>query len=104
MEKLLEFEKGKLWDENTKMYRFQCRCLSAGDAMDITVDSQGKNDEEKLFTICMDFVGTSFWGRLKYAFQILRGDWNWREFIIREEDCRNLSDILNPNKKFSELP
>ena len=104
MEKLLEFKKGKFWDENTRMYRFQCDCLTPSDAMDITVDSQGKKDEGKFFTITMHFVGTSFWNKLKYAFQILRGDWNWREFVVRGDDCQGLSDILNPRKKFSELP
>jgi len=104
MEKLLEFKKGKLFDESSKYYRFQCDCLSAGDAMDIGVDSSGKNDEEKYFTITMHFYGTDVWSRIKYAWQILRGEWAWREFIVREEDIKNLSDIFNPDKKFSELP
>ena len=104
MEKLLEFEKGKLLDERTIMYRFQCDCLTASDAMDISVDSTGKDDEGKYFNITMSFVDSDLWNRIKYAFQILRGDWCWREFIARPEDAKNLSDIFDPDKKFSELP
>ena len=102
MEKLLEFEKGKLSDENSKHYRFQCDCLTAADAMDITVDEV--HDGGKYFVLTMDFRGMSCWDRIKYAWQILRGHWTWREFIVREEDTRHLSDILNPDKKYSELP
>jgi hypothetical protein len=104
MEKLFEFKKGKLWDENTRVYRFQCDCTTAADAMDITVDSWGKDDEEKFVIITMNFLGTSLWDRIKYALQILRGQWNWREFIPRPEDYGNLSEIFDPNKKYSELP
>ena len=104
MEKLLEFKKSKIFDENSKVYRFQCDCLNAADAMDIDVDSCGKDDEGKFFTLRMDFYGTGFWGRVKYAFQIVKGNWSWREFIIREEDCKNLSEIFDPSKKYSELP
>ena len=104
MEKLLEFKKGKIFDEDTKYYRFQCDCLTAADAMDISVDSCGKDNEGKFFTITMDFRGTGFWDRVKYAFQILRGYWTWREFVVRKEDTGPLSDIFNPTKKYSELP
>ena len=104
MEKILEFEKGRAFDENSKLYRFQCDCLSARDAMDIMVDSCGKDDEGKFITITMDFLGVSFWDRLKYAWQILRRHWTWREFIPRNEDYSNLTAIFNPDKGFSELP
>ena len=104
MEKLLKFTKGKTFDENSTYYRFQCDCLSAGDAMDIGVDSCGKDDETKYITINMDFVGTGLWSRIKYAFEILRGDWNWREFCVRNEDYKHLSNIFDPDKKYSELP
>ena len=104
MEKLLEFQKGKLFDENSKYYRFQCDCLTPADAMDICVDSCGKGDEDKYFTITMSFVGTGVWDRIKYAFQILKGNWTWREFVVRNEDVKSLSDIFNPDKKYSELP
>ena len=104
MEKFLEFKKGKSFDENAKYYRFQCDCLSAADAMDIGINSCGKDDEGKFFVITMDFRGTGVGDRIKYAWQILRGHWNWREFVVREEDHKNLSDLFNPDKKFSELP
>ena len=104
MEKILEFNKGKLWDENTKWYRFQCDCLSPADAMDITVDACGKGDEGKYLTITMHFLGTGVFNRLKYAWQIIRGYWTWREFVVREEDCKELSRIFDPDIKYSDLP
>jgi len=104
MEKLLEFKKGKIWDENSTHYRFQCDCLSASDAMDIRVDSQGKDDKGKFFIITMNFLGTGHWDRIKYAWQILRGHWAWREFVVRKEDAGHLSDIFNPDKGYDELP
>jgi hypothetical protein len=104
MEKLLDFPKRK-WSENrSKFYRFQCDCLSPEDAMDISVDSYGKSDEYKYFIISMQFLGGGFWERLKNAWQILTGHWNWREFIVRQDDLKNLSTIFDPDKTFSELP
>ena len=104
MEKLLEFRKGKLFGQDSKYYRFQCDCLSAADAMDVCVESTGKDNEDKFFIITMNFLGTGFWNRMKYAFQILKGHWAWREFVVRQEDTQDLSDIFNPGKKYSELP
>lgn len=103
MEKILEFEKGKIFDRRSKYYRFQCDCLTPSDAMDISVDAWGKDDEKKYFTINMYFQGTGIWDRIKYAFSILRGNWCWREFAVREEDARQLSDIFNPDKSYGEL-
>jgi len=104
MEKLSEFEKGKLFDIPSKWYRFQCDCLSPEDAMDIEVMGCGENNEEKYISLTLFFTGVSFWNRLKYAFQIIRGHWSWREFCVRQDDRKNLSEIFDPNKKFSELP
>ena len=53
MDKILEFKKGKLFDEHSKHYRFQCDCLTPDDAMDVEVASWGKNDENKSITIMM---------------------------------------------------
>lgn len=103
MEKLLEFEKSS-WSEESKLYRFQCDCLSAPDAMDINVEACGKDAEGKFIIICMDFLGTGLWDRVKYAGQIIRGHWGWREFVVRGDDTRHLSDIFNPDKKYAELP
>ena len=86
MEKLLEFKKSKIFKENSKLYRFQCDCLESEDAMDIYIDSWGIADEGKYLTITMSFLGTGFWDRIKYAWQILRGHWSWREFVVREEE------------------
>ncbi len=104
MEKLLEFKKGKTFDENSRFYRFQCDCLDPPDAMDIEVMSDGIDDEGKYFVVTMNFYGTGLWNRIQYAWQILRGMWAWREFVVRKEDCANLSMIFNPNRKFEELP
>jgi hypothetical protein len=72
--------------------------------MDVSVESWGKHDENKAITITMNYTGTGLWDRIKYAVAIIRGHWCWREFIVREEDLKNLSDILNPDKKYDELP
>lgn len=104
MEKLLEFERGKLGEERSKCYRFQCDCLTPADAMDIGVEAWGKDDEFKYFTISMYFCGASLWDRIKYAWQIIWGWWAWRDFVVRDTDCQHLSDIFNPDKNFSELP
>ena len=103
MEKLQEFNKTN-WDCKTNMYRFQCDCLSASDAMDVSVDSYGEDDEGKFIILTLDFKGNSFLSRIKYAWQIIRGHWAWREFVVREEDFGSLSEIFNPDKKYSELP
>jgi len=104
MEKILEFKKGKIFDESSKWYRFQCDCLVPGDSMDINVDSQGMDGEGKYFTIMMYFDGTGLWDRIKYAWHILRRHWCWREFTVRTEDGQALSNIFDPDKKYSELP
>ena len=98
MDKLLDFPR----DEAFKHYRFQCDCLSAEDAMDISIEEGVP--ESKCFTITLTFIGSGLYSRIKYAFQILRGHWTWREFVVRDEDTRYLSDIFNPDKNFSELP
>ena len=101
MEKYLELEEDK-----EKFYRFQCDCLTPSDAMDVQVDGVGgaKHDDGKFITISMYFDGTGFWSRVKYAWQILRGHWSWREFIVRTEDAKPLSDLFNPEVPFSKLP
>ena len=104
MEKLLEFKKGKVWDENSKMYRFQCDCLTASHAIDVNVESYGKDDEQKYISVYMDFINDGFFDRLKHAWQVFMMKWAWREFYFRAEDYKNISEIFDPNKKFSELP
>ena len=102
MEKLLDIKNKP--SERYKLYRFQCDCLSAGDAMDIDAECWGSEDDKKFLTIRLDFLGTGFWSRVKYAWQILRGHWAWREFLPREEDYGNISDIFNPDKGYEDLP
>lgn len=102
MEKVLEFKKSKLFDKE-KIYRFQCDCLLPSDAMDIVVRAWGEDDEEKNITLSMFFQGTGLWDRVKYAFAILKGDWAWRDFRVRQEDYPNLMAIFS-DKKCSELP
>jgi hypothetical protein len=104
MEKILKFNKHEVDDKNSSYYRFQCDCLTPSDAMDIGVESWGKDDDKKFISITMNFIGARFFDRLKYAFQIVRGHWTWREFIVREEDHESLSKIFDPKKNYSELP
>ena len=99
MDKLLDFKKGKITGDY-KMYRFQCDCLTASDAMDI--DIENCNESGKYITIRMDFRCDSFWTRLKYAWRILNRHWTWREFIPREDDYDSLSNIFD--KPYDELP
>ena len=102
MEKLLDLT-GKEPKDFSKLYRFQCDCLSPEDAMDIDITPWGKNEENKYITITMNFIGSGFWNRVKYAYQILLGNWCWREFATREEDFKDLSEIFDPNKKYKDL-
>lgn len=102
MEKILTFEEGNPLNNASCTYRFQCNCLSTQDAMDIDIENCGEYG--KFFIIRMDFLGTGFWDRIKYALQIVRGHWSWREFVVRDEDAKTLSDIFNPDKRYSELP
>ena len=95
LEKLLD------WD-GSRWYRFQCDCLHAADAMDVGVDEAGKDG--KWFQISMQFNSDSLIDRMKYAWQILLGHWTWREFVVRKEDEKVLSDIFNPDIGYSKLP
>jgi len=101
MEKILDFEKTKTM-EPSKVYRFQCDCLSPEDAMDINIDACGKDLQDKYISITMNFVGTGFFDRLKYAFQILRGRWTWREFVVSPSDHKEIEKIFSSGG-YSEL-
>ena len=103
MDKLQDFKKGKIMDAS-KMYRFQCDCLTAHDAMDVSVDACGKDEEEKYITLCLDIRAASFWRRVVYAWKILRGGWCWREFCIRQDDMADLAAIIDPSRNYLELP
>ncbi len=100
MDKLFDFKKESWSEEQSKLYRFQCDCLSSSDAMDVLVDEIA--EDRKFITITMDFHNSDLWSRIKYAWQIVRGHWAWREFTPREDDYQNLADVFG--KKFSELP
>ena len=104
MEKITEYKKGEVSDESSKEYRFQCDCQTASDAMDISVLAWGEKDEGKYFIISMEYWDKRFWNNLKSAWQILRGRFPYRDFLLRDEDIKPLIDILNPDKKFAELP
>jgi len=101
MDKLADYDKGSAFGAS-KLYRFQCDCMTAADAMDIEV-SEGP-PEEKYFVISLNEVSTSFKNRLRSAWHAFRGEWCWREFVVRQEDAKNLSNIFDPDKKYSELP
>jgi len=92
MEKLVDLS-------DFRMYRFQCDCLDTNDAMDINVDEENGG---KAIALVMEFNSSCFWSRVKYAFHIIRGYWNWREFIVRKEDYQSLAEIFT--KEFKELP
>ena len=96
MEKLIN-------SEDSQTYRFQCDCMSPEDVIDVHVEMFRIDD--KYFTIDMNYYPESFWKRIKEAIKLIKGGgWNWRGFIVRPEDRKNLSEIFNPDKKFSELP
>ena len=92
-------------DKNSITYRFQCDCTSPEDVMDITVDN---SNNKKYFSINMYYNEVNFWSRVKESISILKGNWNWREFIVSqggsEDDDKMISDIFNPDKTFEELP
>jgi len=56
----------------------------------------------------MYYNEVNFWSRVKESISVLRGNWNWREFIVSqggsEDDDKMISDIFNPDKTFEELP
>ena len=79
MEKLNELE----GENKEKFYRFQCSCLTPGDAMDISVMGVGEEAGGKYIILNMYFDGTGFWSRVKYARQILCGHWSWRDERVR---------------------
>ena len=85
-----------------KVYRFQCDCLTSQDALTIEVEGYGEGNKVILFTL--DFYHNDLGARLKYAWQIVRGHWTWREFVPRKEDYQHISELLSPGKKFNELP
>ncbi len=99
MDKILDFKKGEVLDIPSKYYRFQCDCLASADAMTVGVDGIGKDNEDKYITLEFD-LNISFWDRIKFLF---KGNWSWRDFIIRQDDMKVLSDIINPEKKYGEL-
>jgi len=101
MDKLLELPKDGSFGAS-KLYRFQCDCLSAKDAMDIEV-SEGP-PSKKYFIISMNVIPLSLKGRIKDSWSALRGKWSWREFVVRSEDAKNLSDVFNPDIPYDDLP
>lgn len=94
MEKLYHYD-------DSVLYRFSCSCLSADHSMDVFVEKVGENDT--YITLYMNFADTSLFSRVKYAWQIVRGWWTWRDFVIREDDHKNLVDIFKA-EKFDKLP
>jgi hypothetical protein len=104
MEKMGEFLKGKVNDNNEKVYRFQCDCKMPEDALDIDIETWGENDDKKSIMLSLNSTDFGLRERIKHAWHILKGDWGFREFSVREEDFKNLSEIFDPNKKLSDLP
>ncbi len=104
MEKLLNIPKEKFGDKTSyRLYRLQCECPQAIEALGIDVESYNKDNEGKSITLRLD-VPNSLTDRLSLAWNVLFKGWGWRDFCVREEDFKPLSEIFNPNKKYSELP
>lgn len=95
MDKIGDYNWGRWATTNipniSRHYRFQCDCLAPEDAMDVAVTETGG---EIMIIITMQFRGCGLASRLRYAYQILRGVWGWREFIVRPEDYSPLSHIF----------
>jgi hypothetical protein len=106
MEKLLDFDKESSANDEKRyrMYRAQCDCMSAPHAMDIDVEVWGQNDEHKAITIRMDTLPGGFWSRVREGWNVFRGKWSWREFVVRSEDYKQISEIFDPDKKYQDLP
>jgi hypothetical protein len=104
MEKMWTFLKNKINEHGESVYRFQCECKMPEDALDIDVEACGENDEKKSITLSLGNIDAGFFERLQHAWKVLTGRWGWREFCVREEDFKNLSEIFDPDKKLSDLP
>ena len=104
MEKIFHFLKGKVNEHGEKVYRFQCECKSPEDALNISVEAYGENEEKKTIELSLNNTDSGLFDRIKHAWKVLWGNWGWREFAFREEDFKNLSDIFNPDKKLDDLP
>jgi len=104
MEKMWTLLKNKINEHGEKVYRFQCDCKMPEDALDIDVEAFGDDDEKKSIMLSLNSTDNGFFERLQHAWHILKGDWGWREFSVREEDFKDLSEIFNPDKKLSDLP
>lgn len=101
MEKLVEIKGSKDKYNDSVMYRFQCGCLAQQDAMDIRIDRGVETS--KFIMLNFNLLNQSFCDRLKECWNILFGNWCWREFVVREEDYQSLSDIFDTTKKFDDL-
>lgn len=104
MEKLKTFLKNKTNEQTEKVYRFQCECLMAKDALDIDIEAYGIDREGKDIVLSLDNTDSGLMERIRHAWHVLIGNWGYREFTVRKEDFKNLSVLFDPDKKFSELP
>lgn len=104
MDKLLDIEKGKLDPEGFKCYRFTCDCMEPEHAMDICVESWGKDNDNKYINVTLRTCCHGFWERLKYAVRLLRGHITWCDFVPRKEDYDHIAKIFDTEGKFSDLP
>jgi hypothetical protein len=89
LEKLLNYE-------DYKLYRFQCDCLSPEDALDVVIDSY-------CITISMNRVPSNLKEKIKDIINVLRGEWTYREFILRENDREELIKVLRGNSAETEV-
>ena len=104
MEKMWTFLKNKINEHGEKVYRFQCDCKMPEDALDIAVEAWGEKEDTKSIMLSLNCCDFGLMERIKHAWHILKGDWGYREFIVREEDFKDLSAIFDPDKRLEDLP
>ena len=92
MEKMWSFLKSPISEHGENVYRFQCDCKMPEDALDIDIEAYGKDDEGKYIMISLNNCDFGLMERIKHAWHILKGDWGYREFVVRQEDFKALID------------
>lgn len=95
----------KIYDSNDgkeKGYRFQCSCLMPEEAMDISVEEI--DERERHVEIAMYYTANGVISKIKAAWKVLRGRWRWSDIVVRNEDLKGLSEILDPERKIKDMP
>jgi hypothetical protein len=73
--------------------------------MDVNVcEWEGKENRVREVMITMSLEPSGIRQKVKSAWQVLRGSWCWREFVVRDKDLKTLSAILDPATKLEDMP